>query len=208
MGKKTSAHYDKPLNAEASGSGGAKTAGVTFKENGYVLHNVTEGIETSRSPACSNIAAGAGTRMTVRELAEVLGVSRQSIYRAMEKAGISDLSKNGQATHLNEPQATAVKMNLRKTAKVLETPKTRLEKAMLIQQALRLQDELIQELKDENARLEAAFGREVLDHRGTRAVLSERTAGLETVQRIAEAGGLLVSDREDLLNTYRRNRER
>ena len=33
---------------------------------------------------------------TIKEVAEVLAVSRQTIYRAMENAGISDLSKNGQ----------------------------------------------------------------------------------------------------------------
>jgi hypothetical protein len=38
----------------------------------------------------------------------------------------------------------------------------------------------------------------------TQALLAERETGLEMIQRIAEAGGLLVSDREDLLATYRR----
>jgi hypothetical protein len=163
------------------------------------------GQKTGALDTCKSRLAGAGAGqglMTVKETAEVLGVSRQSVYRAMEKAGLSDLSKNGQATHLNEAQVTAVKLNLEKKFEV----KTRLEKAMLIQQAMRLQDELIAELKTENARLESAFGREVLDHRGTRALLAEREAGLAAVQRIAEAGGLLVSDREDMLNTYRREK--
>ena len=38
----------------------------------------------------------------------------------------------------------------------------------------------------------------------TQTLFAERETGLEMTQRIAEAGGLLVSDREDLLATYRR----
>jgi hypothetical protein len=40
----------------------------------------------------------------------------------------------------------------------------------------------------------------------TRQLLEYRTAGLETIQRIAEAGGLVVSDRDDIEATYRRAR--
>jgi hypothetical protein len=129
--------------------------------------------------------------------------------RANGKALYPELFVNGITTRLNEAQATAVKLKIQghhNLQSSLEVKKTRLEKAMLIQQAMRLQDELIAELEAENARLEAAFGREVLEHRGTKAILAERETGLGMIQRIAEAGGLLVSDREDMLNTYRRDK--
>lgn len=89
--------------------------------------------------------------MTVREVAEALNVSRQTIYRAMEEAGLSDLSKNGQVTYLTEMQVTAIKLNLRKNLEVASQPKTRLEKALLIQQALEYQQDIITELEKENA---------------------------------------------------------
>jgi predicted nuclease with TOPRIM domain len=38
----------------------------------------------------------------------------------------------------------------------------------------------------------------------TRQLLDSRAAGLETYQRMAEAGGLVLSDRDDVEATYRR----
>jgi hypothetical protein len=116
---------------------------------------------------------------------------------------------NGITTRLNEQQVTAIKLkiqshhNLQSSLEV-KNAKTRLEKALLVRQALRLQEELIAELSSENARLEAACGREVFDHRATKAALSGRETGLAMIQRIAEAGGLLVSDREDIRAAYGR----
>jgi AmiR/NasT family two-component response regulator len=37
-------------------------------------------------------------------------------------------------------------------------------------------------------------------------LLEKRSKGMETIQRIAEAGGLLMSDRDDIEATYRRRR--
>jgi regulator of replication initiation timing len=64
----------------------------------------------------------------------------------------------------------------------------------------------IDELKKENAGLKmenAYLNTTVAD---TRLLLDSRTTGLETIQRIAEAGGLVLSDRDDIESTYRRRR--
>ena len=201
MGKKTSAHYDKPLNAAAIGSGGAKTAGTACKD------------------------------VTVREAAAQLGCHPETVKRHIRELW-PGLMRLGKPTRLNEEQVTVI-LEKMKTANshydsssrnpaynnIVAGAETSLSKEFRLAMLYRRDAEIMQEaaslerelrLAAENRLLdtEAAFGREVLDRQGTKAILSEREAGLETVQRIAEAGGLLVSDREDLLNTYRRNRER
>ena len=90
-------------------------------------------------------------------------------------------------------------------------PKTDLEKALLIKQAMQLQQEIIENLQKENTALiskntclEAAYGREALDHKAARNLLAERETGLSVIQRIAEAGGLIRSDRDDIRTMYGR----
>jgi DNA-binding Lrp family transcriptional regulator len=175
--------------------------------------------QQSKASLQSNFA-GIETRqsMTIREVAEVLGVAHDKITRKVREL-FPELMQNGITTYLNEAQVTAVKLAITSqlaamvptqncvgqenemTTKVVSA-KTRLEKALIIQQAMRLQGELIQELKAENNRLAAAYGREVLDHKATKNLLGERETGLESIQRIAESGGLVLSDRDDLLSAY------
>ena len=81
-------------------------------------------------------------RMTVKEVAAALGVSENTIRRSLN-ALFPDLAKNGKVTLLDEAQVTAIKLNSRKNATVTQSPKTRLEKALLIKQAMALQEELI-----------------------------------------------------------------
>jgi phage antirepressor YoqD-like protein len=109
--------------------------------------------------------------MTVREAAEVLGVAHDKITRKVREL-FPDLVQKGITTYLNEAQVTAVKMAITSqlaamiptqncvgrenepAAKVVSA-KTRLEKALLIQQAMRFQDEIIAEMEAENAALRA-----------------------------------------------------
>ena len=91
-------------------------------------------------------------RMTVREVAKVLEVSADTIKRSIKEL-FPDLIQNGKMTYLNETQITAVKYNLRKTARVINTPKTELEEELIIQQALVLQQEKIKRLQAENESL-------------------------------------------------------
>jgi len=93
-------------------------------------------------------------RMTVREVADVLGVTDDKIYRSAKEL-FPEIFINGKTTYLNEAQVTAVKMNLRKTAEVMAQPKTSLEKALLIKQAMQFQQEIIESLQTENTELKA-----------------------------------------------------
>ena len=93
-------------------------------------------------------------RMTVREVAEALGISDDKAYRSAKEL-FPDLFQTGKTTYLTEAQATALKLNLRKTAEVIAAPKTALEKALLVRQALLIQQETIAELEVENAELRA-----------------------------------------------------
>ena len=86
-------------------------------------------------------------RMTVREVAEILGVQEQ-LVRKHTRELYPDLMENGVATYLNEKQITAIKQkmrpvtlvtgaitdieaaektNLRKNSEVLTVPKVNLE---------------------------------------------------------------------------------
>lgn len=95
--------------------------------------------------------------MTVKQVAEVLGVSDETI-RANGKKLFPGIFQNGKTTYLNEAQVTAIKFkiqkhhNLQSTLEV-ENSKTRLEKALIVQQALLIQQEEISELRTENTEL-------------------------------------------------------
>jgi phage antirepressor YoqD-like protein len=109
--------------------------------------------------------ASGDKRMTVREVAEALGVSIDTVYNSIKEIeSQSEENRFGkvQGSHggkpyyvLDEAQVTAVKMNLRKNSEVAAQPKTRLEKALLIQQAMQFQNELVEELQKENVALKA-----------------------------------------------------
>jgi phage antirepressor YoqD-like protein len=114
-------------------------------------------------------------RMTVREVAEALGVSPDTILNSIKD--IESQSENIrvekiQGSHggkpyyvLNEAQVTAVKMNLRKNSEVAAQPKTDIEKELIIQQALMYQQEKIKSLTERLALAEpkAAFFDHVAD---------------------------------------------
>lgn len=90
--------------------------------------------------------------MTVKEVSEVFNCSEDTILRAVNNLWPGK-TKMGIRLYLNESEVTAVKLkieghhNLRSTE---ELPKTDLEKALLIKQAMQFQDELIDKLKKEN----------------------------------------------------------
>lgn len=95
-------------------------------------------------------------RMTVKEVAEALGVSIETV-RANGKALFPHLFVTGKTTCLNEAQVTAIKLrmqghhNLQNTLEV-KNATTDLEKEMIIPQALVYQQEKIVRLQGENAR--------------------------------------------------------
>lgn len=81
------------------------------------------------------------TYMTTKEVAEALEVSVDTVQKAVKKLGENFrrvLKTNNQGGYLfSGPQATAIKLELKNHSKVNElSPKTELEKALIVEQAL------------------------------------------------------------------------
>lgn len=96
--------------------------------------------------------------MTTKELADVLGVDVKTIQRAVDSLDINVVRVGSNHTMVfTEEQATAIKIAIENHSKVNAlTPKTTLEKQLIIQQAMQLQQEMIAELQDKVAKLEPA----------------------------------------------------
>jgi phage antirepressor YoqD-like protein len=119
----------------------------------------------------NSLTAQGGRRMTVKEVAGVLGVSEDTVLnsiKSLETQPEEIRFEKIQGTHggkpyyaLSEAQVTAVKMNLRKNSQVAAMPKTELEKELIVQQALVYQQEKIKTLTDRLAIAEPKA--EVLD---------------------------------------------
>jgi DNA-directed RNA polymerase subunit L len=85
----------------------------------------------------------------------------------------------------------------------IETEKSRVVRVAILAQRqheinLQIQAEMkaeIAELKSKNKTLSA-------DLQATKSLLDRRTDGLSMIQRIAEAGGLVTTDRDDLCSPY------
>lgn len=87
--------------------------------------------------------------MTIKEVAKFLGVTDRTIRNYVLKL-FPKLMTNGQTTWLNEIEVTRIKLDLQKN-KHLETsfqlPKTDLEKKLLVQQAMNILSEEVEQLK-------------------------------------------------------------
>lgn len=96
-----------------------------------------------------------GKVMTIKEVAEIFEAGETTIRRIIEKYYPEKL-KNGIKTILNEENVTVIKLELEKNRNLAirgELPKTNLEKKLLVQQAMRILNEEIEELKQENQKL-------------------------------------------------------
>lgn len=97
--------------------------------------------------------------MTTKELAEALNVTPQTIRDAVERLGLAksilQVKIRGQNSYaFTEAQATAIKLELQNHSKVNSlSPKTALEKQLIIRQAMQIQQEIIDELQAENTKL-------------------------------------------------------
>ena len=98
-------------------------------------------------------------RMTVKEVADALGVSRDLVEKRIREL-MPDRMKQGETTYLTEAEVTAIKMRIEQNSslatsddrrKLADMPKTVLEKQLLIRQAMALQDEMIAELQSQLA---------------------------------------------------------
>jgi DNA-binding transcriptional regulator GbsR (MarR family) len=101
--------------------------------------------------------------MTVKEVAESLGVSRQTVEASILELSQCQLISIGkvQGSHggspayaLDEEAVTAIKLNLSPNKIVQSQPKTELEKALIIRQAMGFLNERVTFLETENAMLE------------------------------------------------------
>lgn len=87
-------------------------------------------------------------KMTVREIAEILGVTPEAIKKHIRKF-FPDKIQKGKTTYLDEKEITLIKMKMLHTTQVVSN-KTQLEKELIIQQALTFQQEKIIELENQN----------------------------------------------------------
>jgi phage antirepressor YoqD-like protein len=133
----------------------------------------------------SAVAMAMSQAMTVRQVAEALGVSDDSVLRIV-KDKFPELVRNGRTTYLAEIHVTAVKLeleghhNLRSTAE-LQNIHTALERQLIIRQAMALQDEMIAELQEQVA------------ERGQALALA--ATKVEAYDRLLDASGsLCISD--------------
>lgn len=93
--------------------------------------------------------------MTTKEVAQALNVDVKTVQRAVVTLQTTSTNfpkfSQGQRAVYNEEQVTAIKLELQNHSKVNAlSPKTTLEKQLLIQQAMQLQAEMIAELQAEN----------------------------------------------------------
>jgi transposase len=202
------------------------------------LQRSVASIETSQSMTVKEVEEVTAVKMNLRKnseaatdqvtLAQIAGITGAAYSTVAAYAQKAGWTENGKQTLLDERQAAIIVEAMKGTGgqgqsktfqenlEGIETTQSRAVRLAVLakrQQEIdkQIQAELnaeIAELKAENTRLAAAYGREVLDHNADKALLSERETGLETIQRIAEAGGLLLSDKEDMAMTYRRKRQK
>lgn len=99
-----------------------------------------------------------GMKMTTNQVAEALGVDSRTIRRAVESLDMNVQRDGSSHTMLfDEYEVTKIKLAIENHSKVNAlTPKTNLEKQLIIQQAMQYQAEMIEELQNKVARLEPA----------------------------------------------------
>ena len=101
---------------------------------------------------------GVKQKMTTKEVADILGVDVKTVQRAALSLDM-DVERSGSSHTMlfDEAQATAIKLEIENHSKVNAlTPKTNLERQLIIQQAMQIQAEMIEELQSKVSRLEPA----------------------------------------------------
>lgn len=148
-----------------------------------------------------NVFLGSEKLMTVKQVAEALGCDDETVRRHIKKMW-PDQFENGIAASLDEAQVTYVKKMLELSGRsdlrnVAELPKTKLEKQLLIRQAMELQDEIINELKLELAASESRVQRLIHDDRTFTTTELAKEIGFKSAQEFNQAmlgKGILYKD--------------
>ena len=97
-------------------------------------------------------------KMSTKEVADILGVDVKTVQRAALSLDM-DVERSGSSHTMlfDEAQVTAIKLEIENHSKVNAlTPKTNLERQLIIQQAMQIQAEMIEELQNKVSRLEPA----------------------------------------------------
>lgn len=97
-------------------------------------------------------------KMSTKEVADILGVDVKTVQRAVLSLDM-DVERSGSSHTMlfDEAQVTAIKLEIENHSKVNAlTPKTNLERQLIIQQAMQIQAEMIEELQNKVSRLEPA----------------------------------------------------
>ena len=97
-------------------------------------------------------------KMTTKEVADILDVDVKTVQRAALSLDM-DVERSGSSHTMlfDEAQVTAIKLEIENHSKVNAlTPKTNLERQLIIQQAMQIQAEMIEELQNKVSRLEPA----------------------------------------------------
>jgi hypothetical protein len=171
----------------------------------------------------NEVALNGDKRMTLRQIAAITGAAYSTVAAYAQKAG---WTVNGEKTLLDERQTTIIieamkqgetgaAMHKREEGStfhnVIEAVSTDLTPAIQLKILAEKREELHRQeldiLNAEIARVSQEKQREINAIRGeltaTKKLLEYRTSGLETIQRIAESGGLVLSDKDDLYSAYR-----
>ena len=153
-------------------------------------------------------------RMTVREVAGQLKCTPEAVKKHIRKI-YPDLLQNGKPTYLNETQVTVVLESMKQGQAYAHHVSggdvaaynsgiigTETGQSLDFQLALveRKAHELWKRKAVEQEERAIQAEREL---QATKNLLTERETGLSMIQRIAESGGLMLSDRDDMLTLYR-----
>ena len=101
--------------------------------------------------------------MTVKEVAEALNVSKELILKRIKELFPYKM-QHGKTTYLNEQEVTAISIRIKENSslatvhdrnKLSNSPKTQLEKKLIIKQAFDFLVEEVEELKIENIELKS-----------------------------------------------------
>jgi DNA-binding transcriptional MerR regulator len=152
-----------------------------------------------------------GKQYTASELAKQFGCGVRTIHNHANK--LFEKAQNGVTRRFDEAQATMLLESIKKSASErrgaesvdlersvqgLETEMTdELRLAMLYKETASIERKLRGKAEARAVKAEAALGRLTVEHKD---VLEANTQ----LYHIAEAGGLITSDREDMLALYRR----
>jgi DNA-binding CsgD family transcriptional regulator len=163
--------------------------------------------ETSLPPALKLESRLSSLQMTTKELAEKFGCDSRTIRNHASKlfpgkmrAGIETLFDEREVTLILDSIKSVKSQNstLKVDVQGTETVLTPILEVIKLTELIKQSYQRIDEIKTaEIARLNAELA-------GTRQLLAVRTTDLEIIQRIAESGGLIMSDRDDIAATYRR----